>query len=55
VEELSFGGGTISSGEMTWSEATDEDGGGALPVPVIIAMLVAVIVSGFFLFREYNE
>ena len=55
VEELSFGGGTISSAEMTWSEATDENGGGALPVPVIIAMLVAVIVSGFFLFREYNE
>jgi|GEM_PF-92474 len=49
VDENAFGGGTITSDEVTWYDPGDEDGGSI--IPIIIVLLLSCVMMGFFVLR----
>ena len=49
VDENAFGGGTITSDEVTWYEPGDEDGGSI--IPIILVLLLSCVMMGFFVLR----
>ena len=53
VEELSFGGGQLSSSSIEWTEA-EEDGSSTM-VPALIALIVAAGIGGYFLLSIYTK
>ena len=53
VDELSFGGGQMSSQNVNWTVVNDEDGSTLLPA--LIALAIATAVGGYLLFSIYNE
>ena len=53
VDELSFGGGQMSSQSVNWTVINDEDGSTLLPA--LIALAIATAVGGYLLFSIYNE
>ena len=53
VDELSFGGGQMSSQSVNWTVVNDEDGSTLLPA--LIALAIATAVGGYLLFSIYNE
>ena len=53
VDDLSFGGGEMSSQGVSWTE-TDDDESSTL-IPALIALVIAAAVGGYFLFSIYNE
>ena len=53
VSDDSFGGGTFSSGTVSWVESVDEDG---LPmVSILVALAVTVLIIGMWLVRKSSE
>ena len=53
VLDDSFGGGTFSSGTVSWVESVDEDG---LPmVSILVALAVTVLIIGMWLVRKSSE
>jgi hypothetical protein len=53
VDELSFGGGQMSSQSVNWTVVNDEEGSTLLPA--LIALAIATAVGGYLLFSIYNE
>jgi hypothetical protein len=53
VDELSFGGGQMSSQSVNWTVVNDEDGSALLPA--LIALAIGTAVGGYLLFSIYNE
>jgi hypothetical protein len=53
VDELSFGGGQMSSQSVNWTVVNDEDDSALLPA--LIALAIATAVGGYLLFSIYNE
>lgn len=49
VDEYAFGGGTITSDEVTWYDPGDDDGGSI--IPIIIVLLLSCVMMGFFVQR----
>jgi hypothetical protein len=49
VDENAFGGGTITSDEVTWYDPGDDDGGSI--IPIIIVLLLSCVMMGFFVQR----
>ena len=49
VDENAFGGGTITSDEVTWYDPGDDDGGSI--IPIIIVLLLSCVMMGFFVLR----
>ena len=49
VDEYAFGGGTITSDEVTWYDPGDDDGGSI--IPIIIVLLLSCVMMGFFVLR----
>ena len=53
VSDDSFGGGTFSSGTVSWVESVEEDG---LPmVSILVALAVTVLIIGIWLVRKSSE
>ena len=53
VSDDSFGGGTFSSGTVSWVESVDEEG---LPmVSILVALAVTVLIIGMWLVRKSSE
>ena len=54
VDDLSFGGGEITSGAITWKEAGEE---GRLPyiLPIMLALVVGIAIAGFVVVNRMNE
>ena len=54
VDDLSFGGGEITSGAITWEEAGEEEG---LPyiLPIMLALVVGIAIAGFVAVNRMNE
>ena len=53
VSDDSFGGGTFSSGTVSWVESVDEDG---LPmVSILVALAVTVLIIGMWFVRKSSE
>ena len=53
VEELSFGGGQLSSSSIEWTQAEEE--GSSTMVPALIALIVAAGLGGYFLLSIYTN
>ena len=49
VDENAFGGGTITSDEVTWYDPGDDDDGSI--IPIIIVLLLSCVMMGFFVQR----
>jgi len=49
VDEYAFGGGTITSDEVTWYDPGDDDDGSI--IPIIIVLLLSCVMMGFFVQR----
>ena len=49
VDEYAFGGGTITSDEVTWYDPGDDDDGSI--IPIIIVLLLSCVMMGFFVLR----
>ncbi len=49
VDENAFGGGTITSDEVTWYDPGDDDGGSI--IPIILVLLLSCVMMGFFVLR----
>ncbi|MEC7700851.1 MAG: hypothetical protein VX652_03535 [Candidatus Thermoplasmatota archaeon] len=54
VDDLSFGGGEITSGAITWKEAGEEE---RLPyiLPIMLALVVGIAIAGFVVVNRMNE
>ena len=54
VDDLSFGGGEITSGAITWKEAGEEE---RLPyiLPIMLALVVGIAFAGFVVVNRMNE
>ena len=53
VEELSFGGGQLSSSSIEWTQAEEE--GSSTMVPALIALIAAAGLGGYFLLSIYTN
>jgi hypothetical protein len=54
VDDLSFGGGEITSGAITWEKAGEEEG---LPyiLPIMLALVVGIAIAGFVAVNRMSE
>ena len=53
VDEMSFGGGQMSSQSVNWTVAEDE--GDSALLPALIALVIAAAIGGYLLFSIYNK
>ena len=54
VDDSSFGGGVMTSGIVTWSDAS-EDEGSRLVVPIMIALLIGTGIAGYAFVANSRE
>ena len=53
VDENAFGGGSMTTGVMTWTEPVDED---SLPMlPLLAALVVAMVIAGASMLRRASD
>jgi len=54
VDDSSFGGGVMTSGLVTWSDASEDEGSG-LVVPIMIALLIGTGIAGYAFVSNSRE
>ncbi len=54
VDDSSFGGGVMTSGLVTWSDASEDEGSG-LVVPIMIALLIGTGIAGYAFVANSRE